>query len=102
MSGLSKGKEFTVEVKDDATIIEALAMLDKYITEHPEESIFPIFDGYIHNYLQLFYDPENDLIYDDVGIMPYGPDRKFMPIRENINFNLYPDSTINLEPDSGC
>ena len=102
MSGLSKGKEFTVEVKDDATIIEALAMVDKYITDHPEESIFPIFEGYIQNYLQLLYDPENNSIYDDVGMMPYGPNRKFMPIREDINFNLYPNSIIYLEPDSGC
>jgi len=39
--------------------------------------------------------------------MPYAPDeegnlRKFMPIRDNINFVLYPNSVIDLQPDSGC
>jgi hypothetical protein len=107
LSGLSTGKTITVTVKDDAIFIEALAMVDNYIFDHPEESIFPIFDGYIHNYLQLFWDPENNEIYDDVGLFPYGPDqqgelRKYMPLRENLNFNLYPNSIIDLQPDSGC
>jgi len=107
LSGLSEGKTFTVTVKDNATFTEALAMVDKHIKDHPEESIFPIFEGYIHNYLQLFWDPENNEIYDDVGIFPYGPDengllRKYIPLRENINFNLYPNSVIALQPDSGC
>lgn len=107
LSGLSEGKTFTVTVKDNATFLEALAMVDKYVEDHPVESIFPIFEGYIHNYLQLFWDPENNEIYDDVGIFPYGPDengllRKYIPLRENIDFNLYPNSVIDLQPDSGC
>ncbi len=107
LSGLSEGKTFTITVKDNATFPEALAMVDKYIEDHPEESIFPIFEGYIHNYLQLFWDPKNNEIYDDVGIFPYGPDengllRKYIPLRENITFNLYPNSVIDLQPDSGC
>ena len=107
LSGLSKGKDFIVFVKDNATFVEALAMVDKYIFDNPKESIFPIFEGYIHNYLQLLWDPEENKIYDDVGLMPYGPDdegnlRKFMPLRDDINFNLYPDSVIDLQPDSGC
>ena len=107
LSGLTKGKKFIVNVDDNASIIEALAMVDKIDMEHPEDSIFPIFDGYIHNYLQLFWNPEENVIYDDVGMMPYGPDEKglmriFMPIRDNIEFSLYPDSLIDLQPDSGC
>jgi len=107
IQGLEKGKKFTVYVDDNATIIEALAMVDKHIQENPTESIFPIYDEYIHNYLQLFVNLEDGYIYDDVGIYAYGPDekeimRKFNPIRENIEFNLYPDSLIQLQPDVGC
>jgi len=102
LKGLQEGKKFTVNVKDDATFIEALAMVDKYIFENPNESIFPIFEGYIHNYLQLFWDPEKNLIFNDVGMMPYGPGRKFMPIRENMEFILYPNCEIDLQPDAGC
>jgi hypothetical protein len=28
--------------------------------------------------------------------------RKFIPIRDNIEFNVYPDSEIQLQPDVGC
>jgi len=106
-SGLQQGKEFTIQVKDNANFVEALALVDKYIFENPNESIFPIFEGYIHNYLQLFWNPEENAIYDDIGIMPYSPDEegnltKFMPLRDDINFILYPDSVIDLQPDSGC
>ena len=104
---LQKGKEFTVNVKDDANIIEALSMVDKYLFEHPEESIFPIYEGYIHNYLQLFINLEENVIYEDVGISPYAPNeegllRKFNPVRDDITFKLYPDSVIELQQDVGC
>ncbi|MHA1723922.1 MAG: hypothetical protein ACTSXH_03660 [Promethearchaeota archaeon] len=107
LSGMSQGKTFIVNVKDDATFVEALAIVDKQDMEHPEKSIFPLFKGYIQNYLQLFWDPQENKIYDDVGLQAYGPDeegnlRKFMPLRENIEFNLYPNSVIDLQPDPGC
>jgi hypothetical protein len=107
LKGLQEGKEFVVQAKDDATFVEALAMVDKQVLENPKDSIFPIYEGYIHNYLQLFWNIETNSIYEDVGIMPYGPDengnlRKFMPLRDNIEFNLYPNSVIDLQPDPGC
>ena len=106
-SGLSTGKKFEICVKDDASFVEAISIVDKYILEHPEESIFPLFNGYICSYLQFFWNPEENVIYDDVGLMAYGPDeegnlRKFMSLRDNIDFNLYADSVIDLQPDSGC
>lgn len=107
LSGMSHGKKFIVELKDNATFVEALAMVDKQDLQTPEDSIFPIFDGYIHNYLQLFWNPREDKIYEDVGINAYGPDdegrmTRFMPLRDDINYNLLPDSVIGLQPDSGC
>jgi hypothetical protein len=75
--------------------------------EAPEGSIFPINEGYIHNYLQLLINFEENTVYDDVGISAYGPDeagqfRRFNPIQNNVEFNLYPDSIIQLQPDVGC
>ena len=46
LSGLAKGKEFCIEVNDNATFVQALAMVDKFILEHPEESIFPIYKDF--------------------------------------------------------
>jgi len=107
LRGLQEGKVFTVDVKDNGNIIDVLALIDKQITKNPKESVFPIYEGYIHNYLQLFVNLENDTIYEDVGISAYGPDdegilRKFNPIRDDLYFKLYPGSEIDLQPDAGC
>lgn len=107
MSGLSQGEIFKVKVKDDATFVETLALVDKQAKNQSEQSIFPLFEGYIHNYIQLFWDPRENKIYEDVGLQAYGPDeegnlRNFMPLRENIDFVLYPNSVISLQPDPGC
>ena len=107
ISGYQQGKRYSITVKDDATFIECLAMVDKQELSDPKTSIFPTNNGYIHNYLQLFVNLEEDYIYEDVGISAYGPDeeglmRKFMPIKENIYFNIYPNSDIQLQPDVGC
>ncbi len=104
---LQAGKTFVLELDDNANFIEALAMVDKFTQDNPSESIFPIHDGYIHNYLQLFVNLEEEVIYEDVGVSPYAPNedglmRKFNPIGENIFFNLYPDSVIELQQDAGC
>ena len=72
-----------------------------------QTTIFPINEGYIHNYMQLLIDFKTNSIYEDVGIYAYAPDenglmQKFNPIRDNIEFNVYPDSYIQLQPDVGC
>ena len=63
---------------------------------NPEKSIFPLYKGLIHSYLQLIWDPENDVIYEDCGIDAYGPNREYLPLRDDINFCLCPDSSITL------
>jgi hypothetical protein len=101
-SGLSQGKSFNVQIKDDANLAEAIAKVDKYIKNNPEDCIFPIFEGYIYNYLQLIWNPKTNKIYDDVGIMAYGPNREFMPLHENPDYSLIPESDINIQLDPGC
>ncbi|NVM20014.1 MAG: hypothetical protein HWN80_20100 [Candidatus Lokiarchaeota archaeon] len=107
LKGLQSGKEYEFEIKDDANFIEALALVDKMERESSENKIFPLHDGYIHNYLQLFVNLKEETIYEDVGLSPYAPDehglyRKFNPIREDIKFNLFPDTIIELQQDVGC
>ena len=107
IKGLQSGKEYDLEIKDNANFIEALALVDKIERESLENKIFPIHNGYIHNYLQLFVNLDEETIYDDVGLSPYAPDeqglyRKFNPIRDEIKFNLFPDTIIELQQDVGC
>lgn len=94
-------------MEDDTTFVEALALVDKIVFSHPEESIFPIYDNRIHNYFHLFIDLQNDRIYEDVAVTAYAPNEqgertKFNPIGEDIEFNLFPDTAIYLQPNAGC
>ena len=84
------------KIEDNGSIINALSNLDKEVYENPEKTIFPIYKGLIHSYLQLIWDAEENVIYDDCAVNAYGPNREFIPLRENVNFNLYPDSQITL------
>lgn len=93
---LSNGLEYSISIDDDGTIEDALSALDKQVYENPESSIFPIYKGLIQSYLQLIWDAEEDIIYEDCAVNAYGPNRKFMPLQDDIDFNLYPDSEITI------
>ena len=92
----SKGVKYALEMDDDGTIIDALSKIDKSMIEHPNASVFPLYKGLIHSYLQLIWDAEENKIYDDCGIDAYGPDKEFMPLRDDINFTLIPNSDITI------
>lgn len=107
ITGLQKGKKYTLQVDDNTTFLEALALVDKIEMQNTKDKMFPLYEGYIHSYIQLFINLDENSIYDDVGVYAYGPDeqglmKKFNPIRENIEFNLHPGSIIQLQPDVGC
>jgi hypothetical protein len=93
---LSNGLDYNLIIDNNGSIIDALSTLDKMIYENPEKSIFPIYKGLIHSYLQLIWDAEENAIYDDCAVNAYGPNKEFIPLHEDINFNLYPSSEITI------
>ena len=93
---LSKGLDYDLNISINGSIVEALSTLDKQIYENPEYSIFPIYKGLIHSYLQLIWDAEENVIYEDCAVDAYGPNKEFMPLHEDINFNLYNNSEITI------
>jgi len=93
---LSKGLEYKINLNDDGTIVDALSKLDKHMYKNLKSSIFPIYKGLIHSYLQLVWDAEENMIYEDCAVNAYGPNREFIPLQEDINFNLFPDSEITI------
>ncbi|MHA1150541.1 MAG: hypothetical protein ACTSR8_20165 [Promethearchaeota archaeon] len=84
-----------MEVGDNADFVEALAAVDKYIFNNSDKSPFGKNHKYVKSYLQLFWNPEENKIYSDINVFAAGP-RGFMPVQNNINFNLYDDSEISL------
>jgi len=73
-----------------------LSTVDKELFENPEKSLFPMYKGLIRSYLQLIWDPQNNVIYEDCASNAYGPNKEFMPLQDDTSFNLYPDSDITL------
>ena len=93
---LTNGIDYEVTINEEGTIVDALSEIDKMIYQNPEKSIFPLYKGLIHSYLQLIWNPEKNMIYEDCAVNAYGPNREFMPIMENADLKLYPDSNIIL------
>ncbi len=93
---LTNGIDYNIEVKDDATIVDTLGALDKKIIEGQEKSVFPLYKGLILNNLQLVWNAEKNRIFEDCAIQAYGPNKEFMPLKDNVDFNLYPNSEVLL------
>ena len=93
---LNIGIEYTVEIKDDGTIVDALGVLDRRVFDNIEKSVFPLYKGLIKSYLQLIWDADDNKIYEDCAVNAYGPNREFMGIAQDIDINLIPDSKIIL------
>jgi len=93
---LSKGREYAINIDDNGTIVNALSAIDKQIYMDPEGSLFPLYKGLIHSYLQLIWEGEEDRIYEDCAVNAYGPNREFMNLQEDINTKLYPNSNITI------
>ncbi len=92
----SSGVEYVTDLEDNGTIIDALSTIDKRMYSQTEKSVFPLYKGLIHSYLQLIWDAEENKIYEDCGVDAYGPNREYMPLRSDINFCLIPNSEITI------
>ena len=88
INGIGRNKEFVVNVEDDTILVEALAMVDKYIFENFEESHFTRRNAFVRSYLQLFWNPEENSIYEDINLFA-SSGRGMMPLASNIDFNIY-------------
>lgn len=93
---LNNGIDYEANINDNGTIIDSLGAIDKKIFEKHEKSYFPLFKGLICSYLQLIWDPQSNVIYEDCAVNAYGPNREYIPLRENPDFNLYHDSQITI------
>ena len=93
---LTQGANYIANINDEGTIIDALSAIDKQVYNDPDKKIFPIYKGLIHSFLQLIWDSEENSIYDDCAVNAYGPNKEFIPLQEDINFNLYPSSEITF------
>ncbi len=93
---LSNGLDFNLKIADNGSIVDTLSNIDEIYYNNPEKSIFPIYKGLIQSYLQLIWDAEENIIYDDCAVNAYGPNKEFMPLHDDINFNLYSDSEITI------
>ncbi len=73
-----------------------MAAIDRQLLNNPKHSPFPLYKGLIKSYLQLIWDPIKDVIYEDCASNAYGPNKEFMPLLDDVNFNLYPNCDITL------
>ena len=73
-----------------------MSAIDRKLLNNPKLSPFPLYKGLIKSYLQLIWDPQKNAIYEDCASNAYGPNKEFMPLLDDVDFNLYPNSDITL------
>ncbi|MHA1725674.1 MAG: hypothetical protein ACTSXH_12710 [Promethearchaeota archaeon] len=90
-----------MEIDAEGSIIDVLIKIDKNMMENHEKSIFPLYKGLMHCYLQLIWDVEENKIYEDYGVEAYGSNKKFISLREDVNYPLshYSEITITVHAD---
>ena len=93
------GDPITVEVADDADVVQAIAAADKIFAQLNKGS-FPIEN--ISNLLQLVWDIEAWNFFVDVGVEARAPDKSWLPLRDDPSLILPPGADVKLNPDAGC
>lgn len=92
--------KFNVEIPDDGSTIDAIAVSDKKLKEILKDQKFPI--NNMNNLLHLLWNPKSGKFYEDLGIDAHGPNNEFLPIEKDPFLSLPNDSIVYLTPDAGC
>ncbi|NVM54812.1 MAG: hypothetical protein HWN66_14005 [Candidatus Helarchaeota archaeon] len=89
----------TVNINDDADIVQAIAAADQVFAQLIKDS-FPVEN--LSSLLQLIWDIESWNFFVDVGIEVRTPDKTWLPLRDDPTLILPPGTDVKLNPDAGC
>ncbi len=95
-----------LHVADHTTVIDLIAILDRQFYEEVRLAgkALPT-DFYwkeMHSLLQLFWNPEIQQFYDDVGIEAWTPETKPIAVEKDWKTTIPDQSWVYFTPDAGC
>lgn len=88
-----------VRVADNADVIEVIAAADKEFSKLTKGS-FPVEN--LSSLLQFVWDVKENNFFVDVGVEVRGPDKTWIPLREDPTISLPAGTDVKLNPDAGC
>jgi hypothetical protein len=95
-----------VEISDNGDLIEAIAAFDRKFFDHSKEN--PISRQKIldereaKSLLHMLWNPRQNALYPNIGLEARGPQMKWIPLKDNMDLTLPPDSSIIITVDAGC
>ncbi len=96
----------TVEISDTGDLIEAVAAFDrKFFQSSKENSIGRkklLEEREVQSLLHLVWNPQQNSLYPNIGLEARGPQMNWLPLKENLEQVLPPDSSITITIDAGC
>ena len=91
------GEDLHLSIEDDASLVDALGLVDKMIAEKGE---FPIPDQQC--LLHMVYNPVQNTFYRQVGVSAYKKEGGMLNLRKNPTQSLPDGIKIILVPDGIC
>ncbi len=96
----------TVEISDTGDLIEAIAAFDRKFFEQSMTNLAgrkKVLDGReARSILHLLWNPQQNALYPNMGLEARGPQMNWLPLKENLEQVLPPDSSITITIDAGC
>ena len=95
-----------VEISDTGDLIEAIAGFDRRFfqssTENPAGRKKLLEEREVQSLLHLVWNPQQNAIYPNIGLEARGPQMRWLPLKEDLEQVLPPDSSITITIDAGC
>ncbi len=95
-----------VKIRDEGGLVESVAAFDRlYFQELKRQGIHKneVIDGReARSILHLIWNPAGNILYPNIGLEARGPNREFLPLKENLEQPLPSMATLMVTIDAGC
>lgn len=95
-----------MEISDTGDLMEAVAAFDRKFFQsskgNPIGRKKVLADREVQSLLQLVWNPKQNTLYPNIGLEARGPQMNWLPLKENMDQALPPDSSITITIDGGC
>jgi hypothetical protein len=87
-------------------LVEAIAAFDQSFfrssKENPACRKRVLEEREVQSLLHMLWNPRQNALYPNIGLEARGPQMKWIPLKENLDEVLPPDSAVIITVDAGC
>ncbi len=95
-----------MEISDTGDLIEAIAAFDRKFFQSSKDNTTGrkklLDEREAISLLHMIWNPQQNTLYPNIGLEARGPQMKWLPLKDNPEQVLPPDSSITITIDAGC